>query len=163
MKSSTENIEETRDAIRPLKRHNDRIKSTKITYWIATILIVLFEGLMPALTFNSDVAKQGISHLGYPDYFRVAFTFFKVLGAILLILPQVSRRLKDWAYAGFTFDFLFAFISHAAVDGLGNGQTYFPLVVLAVLMVSYFCYNRLQSVTLPTISSRVQASTPLHS
>src|SRR5260221_1543155 len=120
------------------------MKSTKITYWTSTILIVLFEGLVPALTFNTDVAKQGTGPLVYPDYFRVAFTFFKVLGAILLILPQVSRRLKEWAYAGFTFDFLFAFISLAAVDGLGSGLSYFPLVVLAVLMVSYVCYNRLQ-------------------
>lgn len=131
------------------------MKSTKITYWTCTILIVLFEGLLPALTFNSDVAKQGTSHLGYPDYFRVAFTFFKVLGAILLILPQVSRRLKEWAYAGFTFDFIFAFISIAAVDGLGNGLSYFPLVVLAVLMVSYVCYNRLQDRRSITVSPRV--------
>lgn len=133
------------------------MKSTRITYWICTILIVLFEGLMPALTFNTDVAKQGISHLGYPDYFRVVFTFFKVLGAILLILPQVSRRLKEWAYAGFTFDFLFAFISLAAVDGLGSGLTYFPLVVLAVLMVSYVCYNRLQDSKSIAVSPRVTA------
>jgi len=138
------------------------MKSTKVIYWICTILIVLFEGLMPALTFNTDLAKQGISHLGYPDYFRVAFTFFKVLGAILLILPQVSRSLKEWAYAGFTFDFLFAFISYAAVDGLGNGQTYFPLLVLAVLMVSYICYHRLQSITLPTASPRVPTPASLH-
>ena len=131
------------------------MKSTKITYWICTILIVLFEGLMPALTFNTDVAKQGISHLGYPDYFRVVFTFFKVLGAILLILPQVSRRLKEWAYAGFTFDFLFAFISLAAVDGLGSGLTYFPLVVLAVLMISYVCYNKLQDRKTIAVSPRV--------
>jgi hypothetical protein len=134
------------------------MKSTKITYWVCTILIVLFEGLMPALTFNTDVAKQGISHLGYPDYFRVVFTFFKVLGAILLILPQVSRRLKDWAYAGFTFDFLFAFISLAAVDGLGSGLTYFPLVVLAVLMISYVCYNRLQDRKTVAVSPRVTTS-----
>jgi len=121
------------------------MKSTKIIYWTCTILIVLFEGLVPALTFNSELAKQGVSHLGYPDYFRVAFTGFKVVGAILLILPQVPRSLKEWAYAGFTFDFLFASISHAAVDGLGNGNTWFPLVVLAILMASYVCYNRLSS------------------
>jgi hypothetical protein len=120
------------------------MKSTKITYWVCTTFIVLFEGLVPALFFNSEPAKQGTSHLGYPDYFREWFTLFKVLGAILLIFPQVPRRLKDWAYAGFTFDFLFAFISLAAVDGLNSGLTYFPLAVLAVLMISYVCYNRLK-------------------
>jgi len=121
------------------------MKSTKIIFWTCTTLIVLFEGLLPALTFNTEIARQGVSHLGYPDYFRVWFTFFKVIGAIILILPRLPRRVKDWAYAGFTFDFLFAAISHGAVDGISDGQTWFPLVVLAILMASYICYNRLQT------------------
>ena len=121
------------------------MKSTRIIFWTCTILIVLFEGLLPALTFNTPIAKQGVSHLGYPDYFRVWFTLFKVIGAIILILPRLPRRIKDWAYAGFTFDFLFAAISHGAVDGISNGQTWFPLVVLAVLMGSYISYNKLHS------------------
>lgn len=121
------------------------MKSTKIIFWTCTILIVLFEGLLPALTFNTGIARQGISHLGYPDYFRVWFTFFKVIGAIILVLPRLPRRVKDWAYAGFTFDFLFAAISHGAVDGVSDGQTWFPLAILAILITSYVCYNKLQA------------------
>jgi hypothetical protein len=120
------------------------MKSTKITYWIITTLIVLFEGLMPALTFNSDLAKQGISHLGYPDHFRIELTIFKVIGAILLILPQVSGRVKEWAYAGFAFDFICAFVANAVVDGFSKGAPILPLVMLALLIVSYVCYHRLQ-------------------
>ncbi|MBS1602512.1 MAG: DoxX family protein [Bacteroidetes bacterium] len=121
------------------------MKSTKIIFWTCTTLIVLFEGLLPALTFNTALARQGVSHLDYPDYFRVWFTFFKVIGAIILILPRLPRRVKDWAYAGFTFDFLFAAISHGAVDGISDSQTWFPLVVLAILISSYVCYNKLQT------------------
>lgn len=130
------------------------MKSTKITYWITTSLIVAFEGLLPALTFNSPLAKEGISHLGYPDYFRVAFTLFKVLGAIALIFPQIPRRWKEWAYAGFTFDFIFATISHGAVDGLADFQTWFPLIVLAILLVSYTCLNRMSLPTRTANSAR---------
>ena len=32
------------------------MKSTKIIFWTCTILIVLFEGLLPALTFNTEIA-----------------------------------------------------------------------------------------------------------
>ncbi|MCK7590495.1 DoxX family protein [Subsaxibacter sp. CAU 1640] len=120
------------------------MKSHKIIYWIATGLIFLFEGVMPALTSQSEMAKEGIRHLGYPDYFGTALAVFKVLGALLLIIPQVPKRLKEWAYAGFTFDFLFAFISIWAVDGL-SGMTFFPLIVLAVLMISYVYYHKLQA------------------
>lgn len=133
------------------------MKSVKITYWTCTILVVLFEGLIPALTFNTPIARQGISHLGYPDYFRVALTAFKVIGAILLILPQIPTRAKEWAYAGFTFTFLFACISHTAVDGIANGQSLFPLIVLAILALSYICYNKLSR------SSRQEASHARHS
>jgi hypothetical protein len=118
-------------------------KSTAVIYWVATILIFLFEGVMPALTSNSDLAKEGIRHLGYPDYFRIMLTVFKVAGALVLILPFFKGALKEWAYAGFCFNFIAAFVSHAVVDGM-NGQTFFPLVVLLVLMVSYVSYHRLQ-------------------
>ena len=44
--------------------------------------------------------------------------------------------------SSFVFDFIFATISHGAVDGI-NGQTLFPLVFLAILGVSYSYYHKL--------------------
>ena len=120
------------------------MKATKIIYWVVTSLIVILEGVIPAFTSNTEMAKQGISHLGYPDYFRVMLTVFKVAGAIILILPMVNGRLKEWAYAGFTFDFIAAAVSHTVVDGFG-GQTIFPVVILILLFVSYFTYHRIQA------------------
>ena len=118
------------------------MKKEKIIFWTTTILIALFEGVMPALTFQSEMAKEGIKHLGYPEYFGNALVIFKVLGVLALIIPQVPKRLKEWAYAGFAFDFIFAAISHGAVDGM-NGQTFFPFIVLAILMLSYVYYHKL--------------------
>jgi hypothetical protein len=118
------------------------MKKTKIIYWIATSLFVLFEGVMPALTFNTQLAIDGIRHLGYPDYFRVLLTIFKVLGAIILILPMIKGAIKEWAYAGFTFNLISATVSHCVIDGL-NGQSFAPLIVLAVLATSYFSYKSL--------------------
>ena len=118
------------------------MKKNNIIFWTATILIFLFEGVMPALTSQTKLAREGLSHLAYPEYFGVALTVFKVLGALTLVIPQVPRRLKEWAYAGFTFDFLFASISHAAVDGI-TFDMFFPLIVLVVLMVSYFYYHKI--------------------
>ncbi|MEQ1623089.1 MAG: DoxX family protein [Sediminibacterium sp.] len=119
------------------------MKKDKIIYWSTTILIFLFEGVMPALTSQTELAKQGISHLGYPLYFGNALVVFKVLGTLLLIIPAIPKKLKELAYAGFIFDFIFASISHFAVDGLGY-EGFFPLVVLAILMVSYTYYHKLQ-------------------
>lgn len=115
-------------------------KTTKAIYWTTTALIFLFEGVLPALTSNTQLAIDGIRHLGYPDYFRVMLTVFKVLGATVLILPFVHKRIKEWAYAGFAFTIISAFISHLVVDG-ANGQTFFPLLILAILVASYASYH----------------------
>ncbi|WP_284653075.1 DoxX family protein [Flavobacterium terrisoli] len=120
------------------------MKKEKILFWTATILIFLFEGVMPALTSQTEMAKEGIRHLGYPEYFGNALVVFKILGVLALVIPQVPKNLKEWAYAGFVFDFLFASISYCVVDGFGFPAV-FPLIVLAVLMVSYFYYHKLNA------------------
>ena len=120
------------------------MKKEKVFFWTATIFIALFEGLMPALTWQSELAKEGIRHLGYPEYFGNALVVCKILGVLALIIPQVPKRIKEWAYAGFAFDFIFATISHGAVDGI-NGLTFFPLIILGILAVSYIYYHKLNA------------------
>lgn len=118
------------------------MKKLKIVFWISTGLIFLFQGVMPALTGHTEMARQGILHLGYPEYFLPLLNIFKILGAIALIFPKFPKRLKEWAYAGFTFDFIFASLSIYFVDGL-TAAVFFPLIVLGVLMISYFSYHKL--------------------
>jgi hypothetical protein len=118
------------------------MKKNVIIYWISTGFIALLEGVMPAFTSQTEMAKEGIRHLGYPEYFGNVLVVFKILGVLALVLPQIPKRVKEWAYAGFAFDFLFAAISHGIVDGL-IGQTFFPIIVLGVLIISYIYYHKL--------------------
>lgn len=122
------------------------MKKHKLIFWITTIIIFVWEGVMPALFSNSEMAKEGMRHLGYPEYFGVMLTVFKVLGALALLLPFVSSRLKEWAYAGFAIDFIAAAVSHWAVDGFG-GQAAFPFVFLAILAGSYLSFHKIKSAT----------------
>ena len=117
------------------------MNKTRLTFWIATGIIFLFEGLMPALTGHTEMAKAGVMHLGYPDYFRVFLNAMKVLGAIALVVPFVPKLLKEWAYAGFTFSLTAAMVSHYSVDGLGP-ETFFPLIILGILMTSYWAFRK---------------------
>ncbi|MBE7175405.1 MAG: DoxX family protein [Mucilaginibacter polytrichastri] len=118
------------------------MKKDKIIYWIATGIFFTFDAVLPAFTSHTEVAKQGISHLGYPDYFRVLLAVFKVCGGIVLIFPQFPPRIKEWAYAGFTFSLIAACVSHAAVDG-ATSDTFFPIIVLIILFISYFYYHKI--------------------
>jgi hypothetical protein len=126
-------------------------KTTKIVFWVTTSLIFLFEGVMPALTSQTELAKEGIRHLGYPSYFNVLLTVFKVSGTLALIIPVVPARIKEWAYAGLSFDFIAASISIWAVDGF-SGMVFFPLIVWMVLLISYFSYHKLNDAPKLTLS-----------
>lgn len=119
------------------------LKSVKTIYWIATGLVFLLDSVMPAFTFNTELAKQGISHLGYPDYFRIELSIGKIIGGLLLIIPMIPARFKEWAYVGFGLDFISAFIGHVVVDGF-DGQAVFPLVMLIILVVSYIYFHKLK-------------------
>ncbi|HET8860321.1 DoxX family protein [Marivirga sp.] len=120
------------------------MKKDKIIFWTATIIIALLEGVLPVLTSQTELAKEGIRHLGYPEYFGTALVVFKILGVLALIIPQVPKRVKEWAYAGFGFNFIFAAISHGVVDGV-NVQTFFPLVIFGILAISYIYHHKLNS------------------
>ncbi len=119
------------------------MRKHKTIFWITTVILFLMEGVMPALTSQTELAREGIRHLGYPPYFGIALVVFKVTGALVLIIPQVSARIKEWAYAGFAFNFAFAAISHLAVDGFGF-EVILPLVFLGILVGSYVSYHQLK-------------------
>ncbi|WP_298714826.1 DoxX family protein [Chitinophaga sp.] len=122
------------------------MKTTKILFWIATVFIFLFEGVMPlsSLVFTPEYTYIGTRPLGYPDYFALALIFCKVAGSLAILLPQVTGRLKEWAYAGLTFNLMFAAYSHVVVDG-NIAYILMPLGVLAVLALSYFSWHKLQA------------------
>lgn len=118
------------------------MKRNKIIFWIATIVIFLFEGLMPlsTLVLAPEQFNVGTKPLGYPDYFAYALIVCKAVGATALMIPALPAKLREWAYAGLTFNLLFAAFSHIVVDG-NIGYVLMPVVIGGILAVSYI-FNR---------------------
>lgn len=112
-------------------------KGTRITYWVLTTLFCLFM-IMDAiggLTQQEDGIKAMIM-LGYPIYILPLIGTFKLLG-VIAILQTRFKLISEWAYAGFTFNFVMASLSWAAV----NGPAFFilfPIIVLAIMLLAYY-------------------------
>ena len=120
------------------------MKKDKIIFWTTTSIIFLFEGVLPALGSQTESAKAGLRYLGYPQYFGNALTVFEVLGALALLIPQIPKPIKELAYAGSAFNFLFASISHFSVQVFGF-SVLFPLIFLGILAISYVYYHKIDS------------------
>ena len=107
----------------------------KIAYWVSTGLLAalaLFSGF--AYLSGSPEAVQGFAHVGYPQQLRIILGIAKPLGAIALLVPGFAK-LKEWAYAGFTFAWISALVAHyLAKDG---PKAFMPLILLLLLAISY--------------------------
>lgn len=111
------------------------MKTNKIIFWVATGLISLMM-LGSAGMYFTGGAHPEFARLGFPTWIIYPLAVAKILG-IVAITTRKSAKLKEWAYAGFAFDFLLAAGAHIAV-GDPVGGTAPSIVALLLLMTSYY-------------------------
>ncbi|MGG9970292.1 DoxX family protein [Ferruginibacter sp. SUN002] len=138
------------------------MKKDRIIYWSATGIIGLMM-LFSAYNYFSNPQMAGaFKHLGFPDYFRIELAIAKILGVAILLIPQVSNKIKEWAYAGFGIVFISASIAHAS-SGDPSSAIITPMIFLAILAVSnFYLYklSKIQKVAKVAVRSTKQTSTP---
>jgi hypothetical protein len=111
-------------------------KLTRFGYWLSTGLVapgLLIGGLRFVVGVPDAVAT--FAHLGYPPYLRTLIGVSKILAAVAIVAPR-SARLKEWVYAGITFDLAGAAMSHVLV-GDPAGVLIGPLSTLALALTSW--------------------------
>lgn len=116
-----------------------KMKKDKIIYWSTTGIISAMMLFSAYGYFTNPDMKNAFIHLGFPDYFRMELGVAKILGITALLLPMVPQKVKEFAYAGFIITFISAFIAHIS-SGDALSMAIMPLVMMAILIVSYF-YN----------------------
>lgn len=110
-----------------------------IAYWSVTLLLaatVMLSGIGQLMQFGGNV--ELVKNLGYPLYILTILGIWKLLGAIVLVVPGFPR-LKEWVHAGIFFVMTGAALSHAfAIDYGDFGFHFFlPLFYAALNIVSW--------------------------
>ena len=120
----------------------------KKLYWTFTLLFIvpmIASGIGYSLAVPPIV--KGMAQLGFPFYLIRFLGAAKLLGAVA-ILSDKSPRLKEWAFAGFTFNLVGAAYSHLFS---GDGpKALIPLVILSFAIFSYRYWNQLASLRIAT-------------
>lgn len=112
-------------------------KGRKIGYWVATVLAglnMIVGGVADAISLPEALVI--FERLGLPGHLMVFIGVAKILGGVVILLPKFPR-LKEWAYAGIAIDLVGATYLHAAA-GDGIGDIVLPLVVLAIVLTSWW-------------------------
>lgn len=116
-------------------------KTTKIIYWVATVLLALF--VLPGVFYlNSEMAKEGMLHIGAPARLGHLVGYGQPLGMLLVLLPWTIARLKEWAYVGLGIIYIGALYAHLVVDGF-VWMSFTPVITFALLLISYITRHKL--------------------
>jgi uncharacterized membrane protein YphA (DoxX/SURF4 family) len=119
------------------------MKINKILYWSVTALtavMFIMSGIMDIM-HAPQLVEVIVNKLGYPAYFLTIIGVAKMLGAAALLVPRYPR-LKEWAYAGLSFNMLGALWSHLAMNDAPSAGGSIMLLILTA--ASYYFYRRVQ-------------------
>lgn len=114
----------------------------KIAYRIVTgifCLLMLAGATMEIFAFAES--RQFVVSLGFPPFIAYVLPVTKLLG-VIAILSKKSQTLKEWAYAGFFFDFVLAALAHY-FSGVPSPLP--AIVALVLLMTSYFLDRKIHN------------------
>lgn len=120
-----------------------QIKTTKIIYWIllglfsAFFLVDAIGGLM-----RVEAGIEAMQQLGYALYIMTLISITKILGVVGLWQNKFPT-LKEWAFAGFTINFIGASASWYFSGG-PTMNIFFPLITLVLLFAIYGLWKKLQ-------------------
>ncbi len=118
------------------------MKKLTILYWIFTSLFAFFMlgSAIPDI-LSMDIAIEGMHRkLGYPVYFIPFIGVAKALGVLAILVPGYPR-IKEWAYAGLTFDLVGATYSIIASGGTAS-EWDFMIIPLFFAVGSYVFYQK---------------------
>ena len=108
-------------------------KRNKIIYWVATGLLTALMLMSISMYFMKyEMVSDTFTRLGFPSFMVYPSAIAKLLG-LIAILSRKSQLLKEWAYAGFFFDFSLAFGAHMVAK---DGEFGMAVIAIILLLVS---------------------------
>ncbi len=87
--------------------------------------------------FNHEMVVGMFESLAFPTYLIYPVGVVKILG-LIAIWSNISKSLKEWAYAGFVFNFLLGISAHVNVQDGG----YMGAVIALLLVLVSYVYDR---------------------
>ena len=125
------------------------LRRNKIVYWVLTLLMFVpgtLGAFAEAFTHGPASIVKIMLALGFPLYLMKILGVSKIFGGIAILTGKLPR-MKEWAYAGFSFEFLGATAAHV----ITGDRTYalFPFSFFIILVIAYLLWHRTAATPLP--------------
>ena len=141
----------TRDSASKALRRN------RIIYWTLTLLMFVpgtLGACAEAFTRGPASIVKIMLALGFPLDLRKILGVFKIFGGIAILTGKLPR-MKEWAFAGFSIEFLGATAAHVITGD--RVYALFPFSFFIVLIVAYILWHKAAATPLPFQQREVRA------
>jgi hypothetical protein len=121
------------------------MKKLKILYWAVTAVFIywMYDPTISS-AFSYDYAVEFFTkRLGFPQYFLVFTGVTKLVGLVVLLIPGFPK-IKEWVYAGLTFDLLGALYCLLAI-GMPVKSLWPQTLALILLTASYVFFQLIKN------------------
>lgn len=117
------------------------MKKITLIYWffIGLMCAFILFGAMSDILENPLTLSRIKGNADYIGYLVQFSWIMKVFGIIIVLCPKFPR-LKEWAYAGLTFNALGTAYAHLVNEDQLNRFT-LPVITLMLVLISYYLYT----------------------
>jgi DoxX-like family len=118
------------------------LRTEKIIYRIGiTLLSIWFTASGTLEITKNPLVWDHTILMGYPPYFITALGIAKIVGVIVLLIPNRLNWLKEWVFAAFFFDVIFAFISGYSFPGIVDIVK--PGAAFILILITYIMFRKI--------------------
>ena len=118
------------------------LKNKRIIFWTITVLISAFFILSGYMEVTKNPATYPKTlRMGYPPYFITLLGIAKLIGSAVFLIPRF-KRLREWVFAAFTIDVIFAFVSGYNIQSYNDCIK--AVVVFIILMFTYWLFVNIE-------------------
>ncbi|MGG9964791.1 DoxX family protein [Ferruginibacter sp. SUN106] len=120
----------------------NQLKKEKIIYRIGIVLLSVWFGASGYLEITKNpLVWERTLQMGYPAYFITSLGIAKIAGVIVLLIPNKPGWLKEWVFAAFFFDVIFAFISGYSFAGIA--ELVKPVIAFILILITYTMFRKI--------------------
>lgn len=122
------------------------LKKEKIIYWIGIVLLSIWFGASGFMEISKHpLVWDKTIQWGYPPHFITGLGIAKIAGVIVLLIPNKLGWLKEWVFAAFFFDVIFAFIAGYTVAA-GISEIVKPVTAFILILITYIMFRKINPV-----------------
>ena len=120
------------------------LNNKKIIFWSIAVLLSAFFILSGYLEITKSPSTYPKTiRMGYPPYFITMLGIAKLAGSAAFLIPAF-RRLREWVFAAFTFDVIFAFASGYSIQSYGDCIK--AVIVFIILTITYLLFLNIERI-----------------